>query len=274
MMYRLFAIGVLLLWAATMTALVMRDVWPAWTAQDAPPMTAQQFARLDQQAQQFGIFNAANQRIGSAWSEVSSPGETTVINGTVLVDGLTTIPPIRIESRTDFDADGGLDAFQLNLYGVPMMQIWVRGERRGIYFPCEMHFGPIHREASLDLAASRLIGETFRPFTFLPTLTVGQSWRMQLLDPMSIALRGQADFTSVIATVTGIETIEHPIDPSRTVECFVVQTSPNPTTAWVDPQGQVLVQQVDMPGVGQVTVRREPFQKADRESARKRVRNQ
>ncbi len=271
-MYRPFAIGVLLLWVSAMAALFARDVWPAWTAQDPPPVTIEQFTQLDQRERQFGISRSSGERIGTSWSKVSRTGPSTTISGTILLDGLPYIPVVVVTTNTLFDEQGGLDSFRLDIHGVPMTRIHIRGERRGIYFPCELHLGTIHQQVNLDLAASRLIGESLRPFSFLPTLEVGQSWRMQLLDPLSAAMGGGANFTSVVARVTGMETIEHPEGSGEWVECFVVETSPQRSKAWVDRAGEVLVQQVDMPGLGPITVREEPFNETRRNVAGRQLR--
>src|SRR5690606_34576415 len=104
---------------------------------------------------------------------------------TLLIEGLSFIPAVRIETTTEFDPEGELDSFRMDVFGVPMTKIWVAGERRGIYFPCELQVGPLYRQANLDMSASRMISESLRPFTVLPNLYVGQSWRMQILDPLS-----------------------------------------------------------------------------------------
>jgi hypothetical protein len=134
-----------------------------------------------------------------------------------------------------------------------------------------MQFGPIRREMNLDFAASRMIGESMNPFASLPTLRVGQSWRMQMLDPLAAVLTGKTDFKPVVATVTGMETIPHPTEPGRTVECFVVVTSPASSKAWVDAKGTVFRQEAELPGVGRVTMIKEAYSERQREEARLRT---
>jgi hypothetical protein len=56
-MHRLLTIGIVFLWVSAMTALFVRDVWPAWTAQDAPPMTPDELARFGPE-QQLSICDA------------------------------------------------------------------------------------------------------------------------------------------------------------------------------------------------------------------------
>jgi len=242
-MYRLFAAGVVLLWVSAMTALFVRDVWPAWSAQDAPPLNRQHLADLPQRQEQFGIFKVGGERIGTAWSDLQATPERTVIRDTIATGARGILPSLRIESETEFDPAGGLDSFALRVLGIPNTRIAVRGERRGIYFPVEMHFGTFHRQANLDMSATRLIGDSMRPFTFLPTLHVGQSWRMQLLDPMTAVLSGKTQFRSIVARVAR----------------FVVETSPQQVTAWVDTHGRVLVSEVDLPGFGRLQTCEEPY---------------
>jgi hypothetical protein len=266
-MYRLLTIGIVLLWVSAMSALFVRDVWPAWTAQDAPTITRDDLAGSDRR-QQLGIFDATGNRVGTAWSTAKGAGGNISVNGTVHVEGLALVPAVLLETSTEFDDKGELDSFNLDVFGVPLTVIKVRGERHGIYFPCEIQVGPLFRQANLDMSASRLIGDSLRPFSFLPGLQVGQSWRMQIIDPLSAAMGGSTRFTPIVARVTGKETIEH---GGRLVDCFVVETSPGKAKAWVGQEGRVHVQQVDVPGFGSVTVRDEPYDDDLRQSVRRRL---
>lgn len=278
MIYRLLGVASFLLWAAAMISLFVHDVLPEWTAQDPPRMTAQQFRLLSESLQQYRIVDGRDRRLGTAWSEVSVSGDLTVSRGTVLLDGLSkvsvvpfkAIPAIRIQTEARFDQEGELDEFNLDVYGFLDQRIFVHGERRGIYFPVEMQFGPLRREVPLDFAASRMIGGSLSPFACLPTLRVGQSWRMQMLDPLTAVMSGRTEFRSVVARVTGKEAVSHPTEPGRTVECFVVETTPASSKAWVDEKGCVFRQEADLPGVGRVTLIKEAYSAAAREAARTR----
>ncbi|NLX22115.1 MAG: hypothetical protein GXY55_10695 [Phycisphaerae bacterium] len=272
-MYRLLTVAVILLWLGAMSALFVRDVWPSWSAQDAPPMRAEDLADLLRRQEQYGLFKVTREsepavRVGTAWAHLHPAGDGSAIRSTVLVHGLPMAPPLRIETETVFDDHGGLDSFWLRVLGIPMTRVFVRGERHGIYFPCEIHLGPIHRQANLEMSASRLIGDSLRPFSVLPTLQVGQSWRMQLLDPLAAALARKVQFRSLVARVTGKETIEH---RGEQVECFVVETAPQQVKAWVNSHGQVLLQEVEMPGLGRLLVREEPYDEGLRAQARRTV---
>lgn len=270
-MYRLLACTVVIFWLTAMSALFMRDVWPAWTAQDPPTMTAEQFAAHQQKQRQLGIFNAKGKRLGTAWSEITTPAGNMNIDGTVLIGGLGVFPPIRVETQTQFDTESRLDSFEMNVLGIPNFTIKAKGERRGIYFPCELQVGVIRRQANLDLSASRMIGESLQPFSYLPDLKVGQAWRMQMLDPVSAVMSSKANFTAVIARVTGKETIEH---DGQKVECFVVETRPQQVKAWVDQHGQVLMQRANLPVIGTLTLKAETYDEQARRQAREDIRHQ
>jgi len=181
-MQRLFGAAIVLLWISAMTALFVRDIWPVISAQDAPPITGAELAALDDRKLQFAIYQDSdengNQRIGTAWHEVNHGPAITSMTSNVLIDGFRMIPVVRIQTRTEFDSEGQLDSFQLDVYGVPMTKIRIHGERRGIYFPVDLQIGPLNRQMNLRLSGSRLIGETIQPFTVLPKLEVGQSWRI------------------------------------------------------------------------------------------------
>lgn len=266
-MHRLIFTGSFLLWATAMTALFIRDVWPAWTAQDAPPFKQGMVERLERREEQYGVFNNQGVRIGTAWSNIVSAGGNTTVYGTAVLS-VAPLPELRIETTTEFADDGALDNFMLRVFGVPMTTIKIWGERRGIYFPCELQVGALRRQANLEMSASRMIGDTLRPFSFMPELRVGQSWRMQVLDPLTAAFSKSTQFQSIIATVTGEETIDH---LGTQVKCKVVQTSPHHVKAWVGPDGRVLLQEVEMPGVGKIRVRQEKYEPNQREAAKNRV---
>ena len=200
-----------------MAALFVRDVLPSWTAQDFNPVRPAAITQLKLQKQQYGIFLGDGARIGTAWGRIEANQNATAadLHGTVLIEKSSIMNAILIETVSSFDAEGALDSFNLDVFGVRLpgvrtgsaMKIHVHGERRGIYFPCEMQFGTFFKEASLDVSASRLIGDSLRPFSYLPSLSVGQAWRMQILDPVAVALSGKTQFRSIIARVTGTETI-------------------------------------------------------------------
>jgi hypothetical protein len=245
-----------------MSALFVRDIWPAWSAQDAPPVKPAQLEALSGRGFQYELLDDQGRRVGMAWARISGTDYSATVRGTLVLTRFRLLPSVRVETETTFDREGALDSFSLHVYGLPMTRIHARGERRGIYFPCELHAGPFHREVNLEMSATRLIGGSFRPFSYLPKLEVGQSWRMQLLDPLSAITGGQPRFKSLVARVTREETITH---QGQSVRCHVVETSPQTVTAWVGPDGAVLLQEVDLPAIGLLRIRAEPYDSSLRE---------
>ena len=233
-------------------------------------MTPAQFAATARQ-EQFGIYDGRQNLIGRAWGDVvrTDVSSMVTITGTVLLDRCPAIPAIRIETETQFDNAGELDNFTMDLFGVPMTPIKIHGERRGIYFPCELNLGPLHRTANLDMSASRMIGESVRPLNMLPKLHVGQSWRMQLLDPVSAVISKKTEFRSVVARVTGKETIATDAGPR---ECFVVEIQ-GQGKAWVADDGNILRQEVNapIPVIGKLTIVAEEYKQSQRDEAKQRV---
>jgi hypothetical protein len=268
-MYRLLTITVTAVWIAAMTALVARDVWPAWTAQDPPRLTLAPDA--PEQLSQCGIFDARGHRIGTAWSAIRPFGKNVRLQGTILLERVAMLPPVRVETLLTIMADGMVDEFELDVHGLndlfgKPLPVEIRGENYGRYIPCTLRVGTFRRTLKLDAAASRLIGDSIRPFDRLPDLQVGQSWRMQIVDPISAALNRRTRVLPVIAKVVGKETIDHHGDA---VECFVVEAGRS--KAWVRRDGLVMKQTVELPGLGRLTVRDEPYDEEARNVARERV---
>jgi hypothetical protein len=269
-MHRVFGILVTSLWLVAMGELVHREVLPRWTAQD-PPRIISRAANERFRRTQSGIYDARQRRVGTAWSVIQPTGEQFHLDSTVVLTDLASLPPLRIEMSVTLMGDGAVDEFDLALIGVrdvygKSLKIEMRGESYGRYIPCTLQIGPFRRDFKLDAAASRLVCDGIRPFDLLRNLQVGQSWRMQMLDPISAALNQRATVSSVIAKVERKETITH---DGRPTECFLVVAGR--TRAWVAPDGRVLVQEADVPGVGRLAVRDEKYDEDQRHEAKKRV---
>ncbi|MBN1489953.1 MAG: hypothetical protein JXA69_08555 [Phycisphaerae bacterium] len=271
-MYRTFGIAVTALWLTAMAALFYRDVWPAWTAQEPPNLTAQDKEARYRQSQ-CGIFDEHRRRVGTGWSEYVGFGQQVQMKKTVVLERVPMLPPICIDTVVTMMADGDIDAFELDVVGVMLpdgtaLKISMQGESYGRYIPCTLQIGSFRRTFKLDAAASRLISDSIQPFDVLPDLRVGQSWRMQILDPLAAALYQKTRPTSIIATVERMETIEH---QGERVQCFLVTAGR--VHAWVAPDGRVLRQEADMPipGLGKLIVEDEPFDAERRTELRRSV---
>ena len=261
MLAKFLNIGIVVLWVASMSVLFVRDILPAWLAGDPPPtLTA---AQLDHQA---GIFDAQGRRIGTNWVQyISTHDLLTVKSTTLLIEPIAGWGPLRIRTWFTFRDQRVLDEFETRIFGAPL-PIIVRGENYDPDFPCELTVGDMRYRWRLDMETSRMLAETFKPFTHLRGLHVGQSWRMRVLDPLAAMTGRGGRIEAVLVRVVGKERIEH---RGKATECFRVE-APN-LVAFVDAEGEVLRQQVDVPVVGTIVILEEAFDLNALQAARKRV---
>ncbi len=263
---RIFSSLVVLLWMGSMTALFVRDVWPAWTAQDLPPVcSADVFDGIDRN-QQYGMFVGAGGRIGTSWTRFRSITDVQTIEMTHFIERIGDFGPIRIETDLRFSADQGrLEEFSVRLHGAPQ-PIQIEGERIGDEIVCNIHAGTTRRAFHVNAAVAGMIGESLRPFSVLPDIHVGQTWRVYMLDPLSLLLGGKTAPRPLLVRVTGRETITIRGTPT---EMFVVEWPSS--RSWVDDRGRVIRTQIDVPLIGRLTVLAEPFSDSDLRAARERV---
>ncbi len=245
----------MLAWAVAMTALIQRDVVPFWTAQQPPAHVAHNSAF------QVAIHNAAGTQLGTSWVTTTPIASITTVRSTTLLDlrrvasilSIQEQKPLLVETDLTYYSDGLLDRFRFRLLGAGM-PIQVVGERYGRDFACTTTFGRTTRTIPLDGRLSECLAETLRPFTLLKDLHVGQTWRIRLLDPLSLLRGSGPDFKMQLVTVTRRETIDHHGD---TPDCFRIET--DGTVAWADDTGRVLRQEVRIPLLGTWTLTDEPF---------------
>lgn len=268
-MHRVFGIAVTCVWLAAMAALVYRDIVPTWTAQ-SPPQVLTDVSWNAARKSQSRILDARDHEIGGTWSVLQPTGDHFRFESTVVFEKLPMLPPVRIETTMTLLSDGSVDEFDLAVFGIQDMfgkplKIEMKGESYGRYIPCTLQIGPFQRSFKLDAAASRLIGDGIRPFDVLRDLKVGQSWRMQMLDPLSAILYQQARIIPVIARV---ERQEHREYDGEQILCFLV--SAGRTQAWVAPDGRVREQQADVPGLGRLRILADnDYDEGKREKARR-----
>ena len=92
-----------------MSWLVAHDVWPAWTAQDPPPVRATDWLKGDGNQAQFTVLRD-NAPIGTIWTshivgDASVQREDTIWIERFPID----IAPLRVTVASTFNADGLLD---------------------------------------------------------------------------------------------------------------------------------------------------------------------
>ena len=265
MLAKFLNIGIVVLWMASMSTLFVRDILPAWQAGDPPPtLTAAQLGH-DKINRQAGIFDAQGRRIGTNWVQYISTRDLLTVKSTTLLERIAGWGPLRIQTWFTFRAQGVLDEFETRIFGAPF-PITVKGENYDPDFLCELTVGDMSYQWRLDAETSRMLAETFKPFTLLRGLHVGQSWQMRVMDPVAAMTGRGRRFEAVLVRVVGKERIEH---QGEVTECFRVE-APN-MVAFVDADGEVLRQQVDVPVVGAIVILEEAFDLKALQAAKKRV---
>lgn len=245
-------------------ALVWHDFLPVWLA-DAPPSTDAEMLRSgERRAVQYGIFGAAGGRLGTSWTVSDRYGDTVHVWSVTAID--TNF--LRISSRSGQIVSeirlryerGEPDSLDIAVRGLgfPMR---LRGEDFSGDFACDWQFGEERGKLLLKQDALAGLRDAIRPFDRMPGLYVGRTWQIELFNPLAGVLPGLAGGSSTMGTmlveVTGKETIDHP-RTGAPVEVFVVEAPQ--ARAWVAEDGRVLRQEVDMPVVGTLSLRDEPYE--------------
>lgn len=235
-------------WVVAMAWLVAHDVWPRWTAQDAPPLTVTEALRSDERITQQTIRDDAG-RVGSIWTEYLIDPQSVRRTDTVYLERLSVpITPLRIIMDSVFTSEGILDEFTVLLEN-PDARLELHGERFHADFSFRLKWDTVEKLYKMPLSEGGLISGVVNPFSRLSGLRVGQRWRMQMFNPLAV-LTGFGDrFTSVLVEVTGVEPLTV---RGRTRDHFIVE-SPN-ARAWVAPDGSVPLQEVRLPFFGKLRI--------------------
>jgi hypothetical protein len=273
MLNRWIGICALLVMLAGNTSLFIHDILPRWTAGDPPRLQNQAPDRLRCERVQTGIFDAQDRNVGRSWTLIQTQSDyfsvtsTTLLKSISLPDGLNT-PAVRVETDLRYRADDQVLAdLTITLHGLPITAM-LHGELIAPdQFACRWHVGPREGRFALDAGLTRAFGDVLRPFTRLPGLHVGQTWRLQLMSPLSRALPGLDSQGLVeapeVVRVTRTEVIQH---GGQAMEAFVVE-APR-LRAWVAADGTVLRQEIELlPLLGRLVLLDEPFDEYAYQSA-------
>ncbi len=239
------------LWLASMGWLVAHDVWPGWTAQEPPRLQPTDWLQNEGNKTQFSILHD-NAPIGSIWTSHLIGANSIIRTEIIWIERFPIhIVPLRVVVNSTFTADGLLDELHIELEN-PSAEVTLHGERFHADFSFTLETGPIERAFKLPLAEAGMITGAFQPFSQLTDLQVGQTWRMQVFNPVS-ALTGVGNrFIPMTASIVGEETIAT-ADGDRL--CLVVE-APN-AKAWVDRRGVVHLQEITLPVAGTIRIIRE-----------------
>lgn len=258
---RILGIILATVWLACMAALVQRDVVPFWTAQD-PPSQGAPSGRY-----QCRLANGVGKQIGTAWvTATNGPQLTTVESLTVLELGRITglfrgLNRLAIQTDMTYERDGALNMFKITLHGAGM-PIEVAAERYVHDFSCIVRIGESRTSLLLDGRMYDRLSESLRPFTHLPNLHVGQTWRIRLLDPLAMLKGDSFPFQEQLVRVVGRERIRH---QGGMLECFRIESAG--TVAWADGAGKVLRQELAVPLLGKMVLTDEPYDRAAHNAA-------
>ena len=262
MMMRLGALGVVLFWSASMAWVVGHDVVPAWTARDVPRFDVGDWLTEDMRRSQARIEDKYGHRIGTVWSEYRGDQSRLSRRDVVWLEKFAMVPmKLRIEVDSDFRPQGDLDELTLKVFGAG----------RRVELQCENFSGNLafrlwvdkdDQLFKVDASAVGMVADVFRPFPSLPRIAVGQSWRMHVVNPLAAISGIGSKLIPMLVKVTRTERILTEAGP---VECFVVETER--ARAWVNAEGLVLRQEMDLPVGGTLAIITEPFDDAMRRSA-------
>ncbi len=245
---------VVTMWLVSMTWMISRDVIPRWFAQE-PPSAASVMWLADQGRWfQYGIFDADDSLRGNYWTTYSVQGQTISRTDYLRLQNVGVIDQLFLDSDMTFASEDVLDDVHIRIGGIPV-PIDLKGERQGPQFAFQLKIGtlPIH-EFVLDSQAARTLCDGIKPFSVLQNLSVGQSWKIHVVDPLSLIQNPGARVQSIVARVSGRETIEV---NGRNEDCFVVET--DGIRAWVNEAGRVILQRVNLPGLGILEIREQRF---------------
>jgi hypothetical protein len=254
MIQRLLGIGVVLTWLLSMAWLVHHDIISGWLARDVPKFDAGAWLTDDKLNSQARIEDKYGHRVGTVWSM-----HTRGINGLSRQDvfwltKVATIPTnVRIEIDSDFTNEGTLDEFHLRVFGLGR-RIELEGEDYSGSLAFRLWIDREHQLFKVDASSLGMISDTFRPFPTLPNVEVGQSWRMHAINPLAVISGVGSKLIPMLVKVTGKEFISTPEGPG---ECGVVKT--DRARAWVDAEGVVLRQEMDLPVGGTLSIIAEPY---------------
>lgn len=256
MIARIWSVGIVLFWLAAMSWLIRTDVWPAWTAREPPPAVSPDWIQGESVRQQARIDDKHGRRMGTIWTVYSRSGESVAREDVIYLERfpIPDLPALRVEIESQFDAQGRLDEIHADVYG-PHIHVELNGERFASQLGFELRAGTYHLPFRLDDVEAGMIGDAFKPFSAMPGLEVGQSWRMQVFNPVAMIFpRFGEKFIPMLARVTGKESVS---TPEGMVECLVVEAGG--ALAKVGPDGTVHYQEMELPVGGKITIQSEPF---------------
>ncbi len=244
------------LWLIAMSWVFAHDVWPRWTAMEAPPLSVNDWLVEQGRESQYAIFQN-NVRVGDLWTTYRIDSKSAQREDVLWIEKFSLdITPLRVISLSKFTGAGKLDEFTVRLAN-PGIHGELHGERFSEDFSFTFKVGPsprLNRRYKVPLADGDLISEATNPFAHLSDVQVGQRWRMQVFNPLTAILGIGSQFTSMLVEVTGKESIIVDGSPRN---CFVIESAK--AKAWIDENGAVQIQEAQLPLVGTLRMVRQAY---------------
>lgn len=256
--------------------LVQRDLVPRWFAGDPPtPRAFNTTGSLDKTTQT-GIFDREGRRLGFVWTEIKrSKLDLIRYDIDCLLFALqlpgAMLPTARFEMQMRYVVDEQGKRPRLDELSVKVTGFDARIELKGEHippddFPCTWQFDTQRGSFVLPEHATRSLNHAFRPFHDLTELYVGQSWRVDLINPLAGAVPGanihQLIHDDALVEVKRQEQLQH---HGKTYVTHVIESGK--VRAWVALDGSVLRQTLELPLFGQLVMLDEPYDKVQRDAA-------
>ncbi|MCG3136996.1 MAG: hypothetical protein HJJLKODD_00837 [Phycisphaerae bacterium] len=249
-------------WLVSMAVLTTRDALPRWFAEPPPAPASELWLRENGREFQYGIYGANEVLCGNGWTVYEGRGEVIMRTDVLVLNQVEMINTLFITSEMTFLNETELDRVDLRMAGMPAA-IRLMGERQGPKFAFSLEVGNYPKqEFVLEAEAAQTLSDIIKPFSTLRNLEVGKSWKIHVIDPLSLIKGGKGKLKALVAEVTGRERIQV---QGRAVECFVVECSGS--RAWVDLNGRVWRQESELPGLGRLVIVDQPFQEEKLEQA-------
>lgn len=259
------ATGVLIvpIWLVAMGWVVAHDVLPGFLAEDPPHLHVSEWLRNEGRKTQYAITGEDGSRLGTIWARYIIDDDLLHRDELIwiesLPESLNRLLPfrrLRIDVTSSYSANGALDEITLRIQ-TKDGEIRLHGERFHADFSFELDGGRDipKRVFKVPLTDGRIIAGGINPFAQLSDIEVGQKWRMQVINPITVVLPNLGRrFIVMLVEVTGREMLR---TGGGLVDCLVVESGSS--KAWVDEHGVVIAQETTLPLVGRIRVEREAF---------------
>ena len=249
---RAIGVAIVLFWGVAMAWLVAHDVWPRWLAEDTPPQATATWIRQHDLESEQTIYDEFGP-MGKIWTVHLIDKETIRREDVIFIERLP-VPvatPLRVVISSSLTPQGQLDEITVKLHNNDV-DIRLHGERFHSDFSFMLESGVTRKTFKVPLVDGRMISASFNPFAQMASLKPGQSWRVQVVNPLTLLTGIGRRFTSILVQVTD----HRHIDTGRwSGMCFVLEGGD--AKAWVDADGVVRRQEVRVPVLGTLRMVRE-----------------